>query len=272
MKIEINNLSFSYKKLGRLIDHVDFTADSGDVVALIGHNGCGKTTFLKLICGFLFPDEGSVNIIGNHSDPVFSGILESPKFMNFMTGYENIKYYMAEYFDEKRVKSAFEEWGLEKAMNDNVSSYSLGMRKKLALLLAFETDSKIVVLDEPVSALDSESVKIFYSNVRKNAETGKIIIMTTHILYELERFCNRIYSFENGKLIESSLSADGVKYYILEFANEYQASQAAGELDKDEVCFVNGKEVIVSDVHRSISELLRSVMAFDLITVVRKES
>lgn len=272
MKIDIRNLSFAYRRGNTIIKDLDLSAEEGDIIAIIGENGSGKTTILKIIGNLLSNYSGTVSITSDKESkcPMFSGIIENPHFWNDLTGRENLRYYLAEYYDEKKANRSLEQWKLADAADKPVRTYSLGMRQKLALIISFLSESSILLLDEPTVALDADSIKIFYECVREASSQNRVIILATHIMYNLEENCNRIYSLKNGSLkVEMDVNSR-VNYYTLSFKTDDDAISASKVLHKDEVCSVNGNDLVVTDVVESISDIIRKTDEFDLIAVAKK--
>ena len=272
MKIEIRELSFAYKKGKKIIDNLDLCVENGDIVAIIGENGSGKTTLLKLIGGLLEQDSGEI-IIGfdnSKQKPKYSGIIENPHFWNDLSGRENLFYFLADYYDNKKVDLAFDKWKLKEAADKAVRTYSLGMRQKLALMIAFLSESEILLLDEPTVALDAESIKIFYECVREASQNNRIIILATHIMYNLEENCNMIYSLKDGKLDTEKDVNSRVNYYVISFKTADAATLASTNLHKDEVCSLNGMDLVVADSVDSISDIIRRIDEFDILSVRKK--
>ena len=202
-RIDFDKISFSYKDMN-ILNEVTLTLYSGDIVALIGDNGCGKTTFLELIAGFFKVQSGVITYYESDkkSLPKLSGFFEMPRFWNNMTGRENLKYFLGTDYSDKRINEALIEWKLDKMADKVVRKYSMGMRQKLALAMAFLSCSNIILLDEPLNTLDQKSLKILFDNIHKAANEGKIIVFTTHIYYMLKEHCSKVLKLEDGLLTD----------------------------------------------------------------------
>lgn len=273
MTVSINNISFAY---GRKIIFTDASlqASPGDVIAVIGENGSGKTTLLKLLAGFLFPDSGAIDFDATPSGerPHMAGIIETPRLWNDLSGRENLQYYLEKQYDEKRVDAALSAWGLSEYADAPLRKYSLGMKQKLSLLLTFESDADLLLFDEPTNSLDLQSVSAFYRQVQTAAARGKIILLVTHIMYELEKNCTCIYKITDCRL--QKILSLGVRSEIYEigYESEQFAKSAAEKLDVNEVRGQFKNMVLVSTEQNSISEMIRRTAEFNIVSVKLREN
>lgn len=267
------NLFFSYGR-NTIITGLNLTVQPGAVIGIVGKNGCGKTTFLKLVCGFLLAKKGKISISteGKAAVPSISGVIETPKLLDNLSGDENLRYYLEKQYCREKVDAAFKMWQLSEYADVNVRNYSLGMRQKIGLMIAFLSEAPLLVFDEPTNSLDFESVEIFYECVRNASASGRAIIIVTHLMYELNKNCTEIFELNNGKLVKRERKkVDGGSYEI-GFVDAGTAQKAAKKLDASEVLSINGDTLTVSNSKRSISDLLRAVMEFDVVSVQALES
>lgn len=224
------------KRINRkeVIKDISFRVCKGDILGFIGPNGAGKTTTIKLILGLYDLDGGIVEINGYDINKNFvkaiskvGAIIENPDMYTYMSGYDNLMIAAKLYnISKKDVDEIIKIVGLEKRIYDKVSKYSLGMRQRLGIAQAIIHNPKLLILDEPTNGLDPEGIKELKMLLVKLANRGMGIIVSSHILRELESFCNKICIINNGKVV-SSMTIENIKKmlnkskYILEVDNVY---------------------------------------------------
>lgn len=203
------------KKIGskHILKGVNLELEKGDILGFIGPNGAGKTTTIKLILGLQTIDSGSVYINGYDIKKDFVNairevgtIVENPDMYNYLSGYDNLKLSANLYGIKKdRIDEVVKLVGLENRINDKVSKYSLGMRQRLGIANAILHKPKVLILDEPTNGLDPEGIKEIRTLLIKLARNeGMAILVSSHILSELESFCNKITIIKNGRIVESN--------------------------------------------------------------------
>ena len=212
--IEIKNVT---KKYGDkvAVDDVSFNVEDGEIFAFIGHNGAGKTTLIKSIVGIHDFDEGEIFINGKS---IKTSPVECKKEMAYVPDnpelYENMK--AIDYIDficdmyevdqttrEKNIKRYAELFEMEKNLNDPISSFSHGMKQKIALIAALAHDPKILIMDEPFVGLDPKAVFDVKEVMNEMIKDGKIIFYSTHILDVAEKLCSKVAIIKKGKLVKT---------------------------------------------------------------------
>ncbi len=195
------------------VDHIDLDVEDGEIFGLLGPNGSGKTTTLKMILGLVKPDAGSINVLGINSEeePVevkrrVGYVPESPRLYEFLTGLEYLDFvadvYGIDVSEKKdRIDEYLEALELEGREGDMISSYSQGMKQKIALISTFIHKPKLLLLDEPLSGLDPRSARIVKDLLRELASQGVTTIMSTHILEIAQAMCDRIAIMYEGRLL-----------------------------------------------------------------------
>jgi len=195
------------------VDYIDLDVKYGEIFGLLGPNGSGKSTTLKMVLGLVKPDSGSVNVLGINADddPVtvkrhVGYVPESPRLYEFLTGLEYVDFvadiYSVDASEKKmRIEEYLEAFDLEGREGDMISSYSQGMKQKIALISAFLHKPKLLVLDEPLTGLDPKSARIVKDLLRKLASQGVTTIMSTHILEIAQAMCDRIAIMYEGRLL-----------------------------------------------------------------------
>ena len=226
--LKIKNYNKIYPNGKHAVKNLNIEVLPGDLVAFIGANGAGKTTTIKSIVGILPFDEGEILINGSSivDDPItckkqISYIPDNPDLYESLTGINYLNF-IADIFklDKKTRKEKIEyyakEFELINNLNDYISSYSHGMKQKLALISAFMHEPKLLILDEPFVGLDPKSSFIVKQEMKKMCETGSAIFFSTHILEVAEKLCNKIAIIKNGELVITGKMEEVVKNSSLE--------------------------------------------------------
>ena len=206
--LKCENLNKKLSNKTRITD-VSFSVYENDILGFIGPNGAGKTTIIKLILGLYRYDSGTVEINGYDLKKDFvkaisgvGAIIENPDLYMYMTGYENIMISAKIYNIEKeQIDKVVKLVGLEDKINEKVSKYSLGMRQRLGIAQAIVHNPKILILDEPTNGLDPEGIIDLNNLLKKLAQSGMAIMISSHILSELELLCNKVCFINNGRII-----------------------------------------------------------------------
>jgi ABC-2 type transport system ATP-binding protein len=195
------------------VDNVDLTLNRGEIFALLGPNGSGKSTTLKMLIGLVQPDSGSVNVLGVNvqENPVaikqlVGYVPESPHLYEFLTGIEYLDfigdiYGMQNEEKENRITEYLKALQLEGREGDMINGYSDGMKQKIALISAFLHKPKLLILDEPLSALDPRSARIIKDFLHQLKNQGITTIMSTHVLEIAQAVCDRIGIMYQGKVL-----------------------------------------------------------------------
>jgi len=207
--LKVNELTKTYKN-GRGIMDISFEIEKGDIFGLLGPNGSGKTTTMKIITGLSYADKGSVQILGSdsleESSKAFKEIgclIESPAIYEYLTARENLKL-AANYYAEiktPRIDDMLQQTGLIKYANEKVKNFSLGMKQRLGLALALISKPKLVILDEPTNGLDIEGTVDIREIIMKQAKLGITFLVSSHISHEIELMCNKVGIMKDGKLL-----------------------------------------------------------------------
>jgi ABC-2 type transport system ATP-binding protein len=210
--VELKSVVKRYSEI-LAVDDVDLTIKTGEIFGLLGPNGSGKSTTLKMLLGLVQPDSGSVNVLGVdvQKDPVavkqqVGYVPESPRLYEFLTGIEYLDfigdiYGMQTEEKKNRITEYLKALQLEGREGDMITGYSDGMKQKIALISAFLHRPKLLILDEPLSALDPRSARIVKDFLQKLKAQGVTTIMSTHVLEIAQAVCDRIGIMYQGKLL-----------------------------------------------------------------------
>jgi ABC-2 type transport system ATP-binding protein len=201
------------KSIGKkqIIKGLNFEIHSGEVFGFLGPNGAGKTTTIRMMVGLMKITEGDVQILGksiknNYKEAVreVGAIVENPEMYPFMTGLQNLNHFarMIPGVSEERIQEVISIVGLEKAIKQKVGKYSLGMRQRLGIAQALLHHPSVLILDEPTNGLDPAGIREIRHYIRKLAlEENVAVIISSHLLSEIELMCDRIGIIKNGELV-----------------------------------------------------------------------
>ena len=212
--LSISRLTKNYGEK-KAVDDLSLSIKAGEIYGFIGHNGAGKTTTLKSVVGILAFDAGEIKVngISVKDDPIavkreIAYIPDNPELYGYMTG---IKYlnFIADVFRvpadvrEERIKKYAEAFGLTADLAQAISSYSHGMKQKLAVISAWIHSPKLVIMDEPFVGLDPKAAHTLKEMMRELCDEGGAIFFSTHVLEVAEKLCDKVAIIKNGKLIRS---------------------------------------------------------------------
>ncbi|MBR4274736.1 MAG: ABC transporter ATP-binding protein [Bacilli bacterium] len=212
--LNIENLSKSYGEKKAVID-LSIHIAPGEIYGFIGHNGAGKTTTLKACAGILQFDKGEIFVDGvsMKKDPIgckkkMAYIPDNPELYDFMTGLQYLDFIADIYgvtIEERKERihkyaSAFE---IEKDLPALISSYSHGMKQKLAIISAWIHSPKLIMMDEPFVGLDPKAAKLLKDMMREVCDNGGAIFFSTHVLDVAEKLCDKVAIIKKGELIRS---------------------------------------------------------------------
>ncbi|MEV5109664.1 ABC transporter ATP-binding protein [Bacillus sp. LBA3-1-1.1] len=237
--LEIINFSKTYKGGKKAVDHLNITVQAGDIFGFIGHNGAGKSTTIKSLVGVIDFEEGEIFVDGYSvkKDPiackrVMAYIPDNPDLYEQLTGIQYLNF-VADVFKvsakdrEKEIQKYGDAFEITPYLGDLISSYSHGMKQKVAIISAVLHKPKLLVLDEPFVGLDPKAAVVLKGIMKELCEKGSAIFFSTHVLDVAEKLCNKIAMINRGKLALSgevnSLIKEGSleELFMKELANEY---------------------------------------------------
>ncbi|EJQ46155.1 ABC transporter ATP-binding protein [Bacillus hominis] len=237
--LEIINFSKTYKGGKKAVDHLNITVQAGDIFGFIGHNGAGKSTTIKSLVGVIDFEEGEIFVDGHSvkKDPiackkVMAYIPDNPDLYEQLTGIQYLNF-VADVFKvsardrEEQIQKYGDAFEITPYLGDLISSYSHGMKQKVAIISAVLHKPKLLVLDEPFVGLDPKAAVVLKGIMKELCEKGSAIFFSTHVLDVAEKLCNKIAMINRGKLALSgevnSLIKEGSleELFMKELANEY---------------------------------------------------
>lgn len=212
--IGIKNVSKTYDGKKKAINNLSFEVKDGEIFAFIGHNGAGKTTSIKSLVGILSFEEGDI-LINNKSikeDPIgckldMAYVPDNPDLYENMSAIDFINF-VCDMYDtsletrKENIKKYAKMFEIEDKLKDDISSFSHGMKQKVALIAALSHNPKVLVMDEPFVGLDPKSVYDMKELMKQMAKEGKTIFFSTHILDVAEKLCDRVAIIKDGKIVK----------------------------------------------------------------------
>ncbi|MBR0434536.1 MAG: ABC transporter ATP-binding protein [Lachnospiraceae bacterium] len=211
--LEIRNFSKSYGGDRKACDDVNITVSAGDIFGFIGHNGAGKSTTIKATVGVLDFEDGEIYIDGHSikKEPIeakkdMAYIPDNPDLYEHLTGMQYLNF-IADIFDiddvkrNGRIDKYAKMFEIENALGDLISSYSHGMRQKVAIISALIHEPKLLILDEPFVGLDPKAALTVKNIMHDMCNEGKAVFFSTHVLDVAEKLCNRVAIIKQGRIV-----------------------------------------------------------------------
>ncbi|WP_281887044.1 ABC transporter ATP-binding protein [Paenibacillus sp. YYML68] len=201
------------KRIGKrlIIKGISFDVRAGEIFGFLGPNGSGKTTTIRMLVGLIKPTAGTVRICGynvftQHEKALqYVGcIVENPELYPYMSGWENLEHFarMLDGVTEQRIHEVVDIVGMDARIHDKVKTYSLGMRQRLGIAQALLNDPKLLILDEPTNGLDPQGIKELREFIRRLADTGLSLFVSSHLLSEIQQMCDRVAIISDGEVLQ----------------------------------------------------------------------
>ena len=235
------------KKFGdkEILKSIDMTIYEGDIVGLIGPNGAGKSTFIKTVLNLYQETAGEVTICGINVDEDFEGalsnvgcVIENPDLYPHLSGLKNLKIValMNNVKDDEYIEKIIKMFKLNTRIKDKVKKYSLGMKQRLGIACALIKKPKLLILDEPTNGLDPLGIKELREIIKNISEEMNVsVLISSHILSEIENICDRIFIIDNGYIIDE-IDVEDMKSHEMSLEQEFlkltsgTVGQIGGEL------------------------------------------
>lgn len=200
------------KKIGRkwIIDDVTFDVREGEVFGFLGPNGAGKTTTIRMLVDLIRPSAGTITVCGYNVNrnpekalAYVGSIVENPEVYTYLTGWENLQHFarMQPGIDERRIAEVVDIVRLDQRIHDKVRTYSLGMRQRLGIAQALLGRPRLLILDEPTNGLDPKGIKELREFIRKLADEGLAVFVSSHLLSEIQLLCDRVAIISRGRVL-----------------------------------------------------------------------
>ncbi len=230
------------------VDHVDLEVRAGDVYGFLGPNGAGKTTTLRMALGLITPSEGTVELFG--ADPMragaaalhgVAGFVEAPRFYPYLSGRKNLELLAALDGDDARdrIDEVLDTVELAPRAKHRVGGYSHGMRQRLGIAAALLRRPRLLILDEPATGLDPAGMRDMRLLIRRLAQDGITVLLSSHQLPEVQELCDRVAIVNRGRIVYegglSDLRAQAGRGYGLRTDDDTRARQIASGLSDLEV-------------------------------------
>jgi ABC-2 type transport system ATP-binding protein len=241
------------KRYGEFIavDQLDLSVDQGELYGFLGPNGSGKTTTIRMALGLIFPSGGTVEVLGERVSGGVAGtspalhragaIIEEPAFWRYLSGRRNLEYLAraagsaAERRSRlSRIDSTLGLVGLEEAGRKRVSAYSQGMRQRLGIAASLLGGPDLLVLDEPTNGLDPQGMREIRLLLRRLADGGTTVFVSSHLLWEVEAMCDRVGVLARGRLLAEgppSALRSPARHFRIEVDDRHLAERVLGSLD-----------------------------------------
>ena len=226
--LEIRNLTKTYKGGKKAVSNLSLKVEPGDICGFIGHNGAGKTTTIKCIVGIHDFEAGEILVdgISVKENPlkcksVLAYIPDNPDLYEYLTGIQYLNF-IADIFGvpaeerKKRIQEEADDLEITQALGDLISSYSHGMKQKLAIIGALLHRPKLLILDEPFVGLDPKAALTLKNKMHKLCEEGSAIFFSTHVLDVAEKLCDKVIIIRKGELIAAGDTKELTKGESLE--------------------------------------------------------
>jgi ABC-2 type transport system ATP-binding protein len=259
------------------VDAVDLLVPRGCAFGFLGPNGAGKTTLIRVLLGLTPADSGSMRLLGlplpqqrERALARVGAIVEEPSFHRHLTGRENLRLAAACRKPEAhaRIDPALEQVGLTERAGDRVKTYSMGMRQRLGIARCLLADPELLILDEPTNGLDPAGIIEFRSFVRRLVDEGRTVFLSSHLLDEVEKICDRAAIVDHGKILVTGtvdeLASGGqptivigcddaatAEQVLLEHPAVRESGEVAGGL---RLVLAAGDPVTIADINRRLVE------------------
>lgn len=266
------------KKIGRkwIINDVTFDVREGEIFGFLGPNGAGKTTTIRMLVDLIRPSEGKITVCGYNVNrepekalQYVGSIVENPEVYTYLTGWENLQHFarMQPGVGKDRIAEVVDIVRLDQRIHDKVSTYSLGMRQRLGIAQALLGRPRLLILDEPTNGLDPKGIKELREFIRRLADDGLAVFVSSHLLSEIQLLCDRVAIISKGRVLAvggvDDLVAQSSPYVLWELDPLSRAKKLLG--GRPDISILELDEVTLDD------SIIAGMGANSLITVMEED-
>lgn len=267
--VQLRNVT---KRIGSktIIDKLTFDVPKGEVFGFLGPNGAGKTTTIRMMVGLMSITEGEIRIAGHSITDDFEkaikqvgAIVENPEMYKYLSGWNNLIHYarMVPGITKHRIQEIVKLVGLSERIHDKVKTYSLGMRQRLGVAQAILHKPSLLILDEPTNGLDPAGIRELRDYLRLLAkEEGISVVVSSHLLSEMELMCDRVAIIQNGRLVDIRTTKEYVQEgarspVIFEVSDKELAQQVLAQTSGDYPAVLQQEGIVLQLDREEIAEV-----------------
>jgi ABC-2 type transport system ATP-binding protein len=269
------------------VDHLDLTVRQGEVFGLLGPNGAGKTTMLRVVLGLIYATSGEVEVLGRRMPQErkealrhVGGFVETPAFYHNMSARRNLRLLgrLNRVTDEHRIEEVLDTVGLLQRADSKVGDYSQGMKQRLGIANALLHRPSLIILDEPTSGLDPQGMKGVRELIAGLADGGTTIVLSSHLLHEVEQVCDRAVIINRGRIVVQGpvgdLRPESSQVRLLTSDQARAQAVVAALLGADAVALEDGHLVVESSeaqVRELVARLVGEGIGIDAVVPAREQ-
>lgn len=286
--LQLKDISFGYRKNQKILQSINLSVEKGTVYGFLGANGAGKTTTIRLILGLLKAQAGSISLFEKDIKEVYpkglsqvGSLVESPSLYGHLSAKDNLKIWCKNFkIPLSRIQEVLKEVGLSETKNKKAIDFSTGMKQRLGLAISLLHNPEFLILDEPINGLDPMGIIEFRKIILEQKAKGRTIILSSHILSEVEKMVDRIGILKNGKIVFEGSIAEleklrqtdielKIKVDNVERAIPIIGKSKVKEVDRNYIhCFIANESEIPALIQSLMSETIQvfefSQMSSDL--------
>lgn len=268
-----------------ILNHICLEIEPGLVFGIIGQNGAGKSTLLKIICGLSKPTSGDITLNGisikketNLIMDRMGFLIEEPALYSYLTGRQQLDYCVnLRNFSDKGYKdSIIEKLGLETFLDKKISKCSSGMKQRLGIACAVIHNPSIVILDEPTNSLDITGIKEVRGFLKQMRDEGKTVILSSHMLSEVEDICDQIVMMDKGNIIDAfrlnTISQRQEDIYEIKLENTEDLINFVGKKYKGNILMIKDNHITLGAMENELSDMLKNILGngFEIMGIQKK--